>query len=77
MNNTCPPVNAVDAELNNVAKELIKYHHTWGQYIRNTYNMWIKGNPYVVQDDSHHIDFPDQRSQRIIENVWELLKIVE
>lgn len=57
--------------------ELIQYHSNWGQHIRNEYSMWMIENPYVVHGDSFHHDFPDQRSMRIIEGVWELLQITK
>lgn len=58
-------------------EELIKYHHQWGRHIRNEYDMWMTENPYVVHGDSMHDNFPDQRSMRIIEGVWELLQITK
>lgn len=61
--------------------ELIRWHNTAGQRIRNMYEMWHEANPYSVINpglDSNgivsHPSFPDQRSQRIIKRVWATLR---
>ena len=58
-------------------EDLITYHSNWGQHIRNEYSMWMIENPYCVHGDSFYHDFPDQRSMRIINGVWELLQITK
>jgi hypothetical protein len=30
---------------------LTMYHHSLGQFIRNTYGLWLVGNPNVIPDD--------------------------
>jgi len=50
--------------------ELIMLHHTTGRSIRNDFGLWDKDNRLVEHDHADHHYFPDQISQRIIENVW-------
>jgi hypothetical protein len=50
--------------------DLIMFHHTFGQWLRNNYGLWAPDNPHVVHTDGHHDNFPDQISQRIIERLW-------
>jgi hypothetical protein len=50
-------------------EKLISLNHTTGKWIRNTYRMWDKNNPYVVHDHTQDDRFPDQVSQRIIERL--------
>lgn len=52
------------------AGDLIKFHHSFGRWIRNTYRLWEEGNPHVIHNDTMHDLFPDQVSQRIIERLW-------
>lgn len=47
---------------------LIRYHHTFGTYIRNTYKLWDKDYPYL---EGQH---PDDYSFAIIEAVWERVR---
>lgn len=57
--------------------DLIKYHHSWGMWIRNEFGMW-KGNHTLVrscasmrQNEELH---PDSASGIIIEEVWKKLQ---
>jgi hypothetical protein len=43
---------------------LIRYHHTFGTYIRNTYKLWDKEYPYL---EGKH---PDDYSFEIITDIW-------
>ncbi len=45
-------------------EHLIRYHHTFGMYIRNTYHLWDKEYPYL--EGAH----PDDYSFDIIKIVW-------
>lgn len=44
-------------------RELITLHHTVGRDIRNTFGLWIEGNPNIE-------DHPDDTSMRILERCW-------
>ena len=44
-------------------RDLILYHHSLGQYIRNKYDMWGKNKP----PNGIH---PDDYSMEVIELVW-------
>jgi hypothetical protein len=47
-------------------KELIELHKNVGRDIRNTFGLWIDGNPNI---DSH----PDDTSMEVIYGVWKAL----
>ena len=60
--------------------ELIRFHHGWGQAIRNGLGMW-RGNTSLVksctegrQDD---VEFPDAASMALIEVIWQRLQGTE
>jgi hypothetical protein len=57
--------------------ELIRFHHGWGQAIRNGLGMW-RGNTALVKSCSEHRDdgfeFPDNASMALIEAVWQHLQ---
>ena len=55
---------------NIAAEDLIMLHHSFGQWIRNNYDLWREDNPHVILNDAMHDLFPDQVSQRIIERLW-------
>ena len=52
--------------------DLIKFHMTTGMWIRNNYGLWCGDNPYVNLKDSYADNFPDQLSQKIIEDLYDL-----
>jgi hypothetical protein len=61
-------------------EDLIMLHHGTGTHIRNYYKMWAEENPFSNIDPPantagivDHPDFPDQRSQRCIERVWQMI----
>ena len=53
--------------------ELIRFHHGWGQVIRNHLGMW-RGNDALVKSCSQHRDggfkWPENASMSLIEMVW-------
>lgn len=49
--------------------DLIKFHHSTGRYIRNSYDLWDAKNPFT-QPPAH----PDDVSMEIIEMVWEMAR---
>lgn len=56
-------------------ESLTQYHHTFGQYIRNKYNLWtIPWEPEMKEFMGTLCDcspyHPDQVSTTIIEEVW-------
>jgi hypothetical protein len=58
-------------------RELIRFHHGWGQAIRNNLGMW-RGNHALVKSCSELRGgdpvFPDSASMNLIEAVWRRLK---
>jgi hypothetical protein len=59
-------------------QELIRFHHGWGQAIRNGLGMW-RGNTALVKSCSERrqgddFEFPDNASMALIEDVWEHLQ---
>lgn len=58
--------------LRNTKKEdLILYHMTWGQEIRNRFGLWA-GNEALSKNAG--VDHPDSASMKIIEAVWEEIR---
>lgn len=51
-------------------EDLIQYHNSLGRYIRNNYQLWDLGNPYIQLHDSKDPNHPDNMSYRIIQTVW-------
>lgn len=47
--------------------ELIHFHHSTGQDIRNAFGLWIAGNPSVLRD-------ADDTSMAVLELIWKKLK---
>lgn len=47
--------------------ELIHFHHSTGQDIRNAFGLWIAGNPSVLCD-------ADDTSMEVLELIWKKLK---
>jgi hypothetical protein len=62
-------------ELRSVEKiELIRLHHSLGQYIRNTYGLWDRPwVPLISNDVDCAPDHPDAVSMRIIEKLYDRL----
>lgn len=59
-------------------EDLIEYHHTLGQDIRNSFNLWqYTWYPEIVEGVDMSEEHPDAVSQRVIEKVWEALQDVE
>lgn len=54
---------------------LIKFHMIVGMHIRNRFGLWEVDNPFTDASDPMGDAHPDQVSQRIIERVWEIVKI--
>ena len=61
---------------NTLFKDLVKYHHGFGTWIRNTYGLWKKDSELLKSIELlkkvKHIH-PDEASQFIIELVWKKL----
>jgi hypothetical protein len=53
-------------------EELSKFHHNWGQGIRNAFGLW-KGNPELINSVCGEECHPDDVSMKIIEAVWDNL----
>ena len=53
-------------------EELSKYHHSWGQGIRNAFGLW-KGNPWLTESVCGEECHPDEVSMKIMEAVWDKL----
>lgn len=54
---------------------LTRYHQSLGRMLRNEFKMWdTDWNPKIINGVDVSPDHPDQRSQRIIERVWEQLQ---
>jgi hypothetical protein len=52
-------------------ESLTQYHHTFGQYIRNRYNLWtIPWTPEVREGVDYSPYHPDAVSSTIIQEVW-------
>ena len=59
------------AFLNSSKGDLVRWHHTIGQDIRNHYNLWGRSwTPDIVDGFDVSPDHPDQLSMRVIEEVW-------
>lgn len=59
--------------------DVIRYHHSTGQYIRNRFSLWDEENPYTksnAQPNENGIFddplFPDQVSHDILVKIWHL-----
>lgn len=63
------------AEVTNIVMmrktQLIGLHHTFGAYIRNTYNLWHKDNPLTQNYEQYPLKHPDEVSYNLIVAVWE------
>ena len=52
--------------------DLIRYHHTFGQWIRNNYKLWENPwEPEIQGGCDCSPNHPDQVSMRIIKEVWQ------
>jgi hypothetical protein len=49
--------------------DLIMMHHSYGQWIRNTYGLWHKNNPFVIPGDPGD-GHPDGLSMLVIEEIY-------
>lgn len=49
--------------------DLIKFHHSWGRGIRNSFGLW-KGNKELIVSSCGQYCHPDEASMKIIEAVW-------
>jgi len=59
-------------------KDLISYHHTLGQLIRNKFGLWFencKFFDYMIETYKIHEKHPNAVSMFIIEALWELLQL--
>lgn len=55
-------------------EDLIQYHNTVGQNIRNEFNLWEKEwIPEIEDGVDVSPDHPDAISLRVMEEVWELI----
>lgn len=66
-------------------KDLIMYHHSLGQFIRNHYQLWNPNNPHTLQNYQEMLEdrngvfvdvnpkHPDSFSMEIIEELWKKL----
>ena len=54
-------------------KDLILFHHTAGQHIRNHYKLWELENPFTDNSNITSPYYPDQFSNRVIKKVWKEL----
>lgn len=52
-------------------EEMIKYHHSIGRWIRNTFKLWFEDNPTL---NGKH---PDDVSGEILEGIWETVHLRE
>lgn len=58
--------------------ELIKYHHTLGQSIRNEFGLWgFEWEPEIVDGVDVSPEHPDAISMEVIATLWYHLKEVE
>jgi hypothetical protein len=56
-------------------EDLITYHHTLGQHIRNYYGLWeTKWTPEIVDGVDMSPSHPDAISMHVIEEVWKRLQ---
>lgn len=55
------------------SSNLIRMHHSYGMYIRNTYGLWHPNNPNVIKDDLGN-GHPDGLSMIAIERLHQLLQ---
>ena len=52
---------------------LSQFHHSFGRWIRNKYNLWyIPWEPEIRDGTDYSPYHPDQASMTIIEEVWKL-----
>lgn len=57
-------------------EDLISYHHTLGQSIRNQYRIWErKWEPELRNGIDYSPNHPDAISQRVIEKTWEKIQV--
>lgn len=73
--------------------EMIRFHHTVGQFIRNEYGLWKDDNPltslwvidsaagnteYIDKDDVDcHPCHPDEVSHQILLSVWDEIQCID
>jgi len=70
------PVAAQIVFKNSSVKELHDYHHSLGQYIRNTFKLWEnQWTPELIDGVDYSPGHPDAISMRIIRTVWEKFKM--
>lgn len=70
------------------AKDMIKFHHGVGTFIRNEYKLWERNNPltalwvidnesgnekFIVDGVDHHPCHPDAVSMDILYGIWEIV----
>jgi hypothetical protein len=51
-------------------EDLIRYHHGWGNGIRNAFGLWAGNEALLESSGCRH---PDDCSAKIIQRVWEKL----
>lgn len=57
-------------------EKLILFHHTLGRNIRNEFKLWEQSwEPNIINGADHSEDHPDQKSMRIIYEVWDKLTL--
>ena len=50
---------------------LTEFHHSFGRYIRNNYNLWeIPHTPELIDGVDHSPDHPDNLSSTITKELW-------
>lgn len=81
---------ADQAEIKQIAeRDLVLYHHSMGQFIRNFYELWNPNNPHTLLNyqemledhGGHSVDVnpkhPDNVSMEVIKRLWERLTSVQ
>lgn len=57
-------------------EKLVSYHSTLGREIRNEFKLWeTEWKPDIVNGVDMSHDHPDNLSQKVIETVWEQMKV--
>lgn len=52
------------------AREMIKYHHGFGTWVRNRFGLWREANPYTRSSSTTAARHPDNLSGAILEAVY-------
>ena len=63
-------LGVAEVEVIKSSSDVMEFHHSFGQFIRNSFGLWDSHNPFV-DGDAESERHPDQMSHRIMERLKE------